>query len=106
MSAARLLKYARRQSGLSQRALASAAGVPQSTVARIELGQLSPRIDTLERLLNAAGASLNVEPKLGIGVDRSLIHELLRLTPTQRVRQLTAEAAAMRRFDRAVIRGR
>lgn len=100
MSAARILKYARRRSGLSQRALASAAGVPQSTVARIELGVLSPRTDTLERLLSAAGASLNVEPKLGIGIDRTHIRELLRLTPTERARVAAATAANMAKLDR------
>lgn len=105
MSAARLVRHARRSAGLSQRALASAAGVPQSTVARIELGSLSPRIDTLEGLLRAAGQTLSVEPRIGIGVDRSLIQELLRLTPGQRVRSLAGEARAMRRLDRAVGRG-
>jgi len=106
MSAARLLKYARRRSELSQRALAEAAGMPQSTVARIELGVLSPRTDTLERLLRAAGQTLATEPRLGVGVDRSLIHELLGLTPAQRLRLLTADARALRMLDRAVIRGR
>jgi transcriptional regulator with XRE-family HTH domain len=106
MSAGRLLKYARRRSGLSQRALAEAAGVPQSTVARIELGVLSPRTDTLERLLRVAGQTLATEPRIGVGVDRSLIHELLRLTPAQRLRLLTADARALRMLDRAVIRGR
>jgi transcriptional regulator with XRE-family HTH domain len=106
MSAARLLKYARRRSGLSQRALASAAQVPQSTVARIELGALSPRVDTLERLLRAAGQTLSTEPRIGAGVDRSLIHEILRRSPAERLRMLTADARAARLFDRAVIRGR
>ena len=75
-------------------------------MARIELGQLSPRADTLERLLRAAGQALTIEPVLGVGVDRSLIQELLRLTPGQRVRLLTGEARTLRVLDRAVIRGR
>jgi len=106
MTAARLLKYARRRAGFSQRALAQAADVPQSTVARIELGALSPRVDTLERLLSAAGQGLSTEPRLGVGVDRSLIREMLRRTPADRVRLLTADADAARLLDRAVIRGR
>jgi transcriptional regulator with XRE-family HTH domain len=100
MSAARLLKYARRRSGLSQRALATAARVPQSTVARIELGQLSPRTDTLERLLVATGRTLSTEPELGRGVDRSQIRELLRLSPTARARRAAAEVAGMAEFER------
>lgn len=80
---------------MSQRALARKAGVPHSTVARIELGLLSPRADTLERLLRAAGWTLATEPALGIGVDRSQVRELLRLTPGQRARLAAADAAAL-----------
>ena len=100
MSAARLLKYARRRAGLSQRALATAARMPQATGARIELGQLSPRTDTLERLLVATGRTLSTEPELGRGVDRSHIRELLRLTPTERARLAAANVANMAEFDR------
>jgi transcriptional regulator with XRE-family HTH domain len=94
-----LLRRVRRGSGLSQRALARRAGVPQSTVARIELGALSPRTDTLERLLLAAGQELSVEPKLGIGVDRSQIRDLLRLAPRQRLELAARDAAGLRRLD-------
>ena len=106
MTAPRLLKQARRRAGLSQRALAQAADVPQSTVARIELGVLSPRVDTLERLLRAAGQTLSSEPRLGVGVDRTLIRDLLARTPAERVRMLTADARAVRLLDRAQIRDR
>ena len=95
MNTARLLAYARRRAGLSQRALARAAGVPHSTVARIELGRLSPRADTLERLLRATGHTLVIEPAGGQGVDRSQIRELLRLTPGERARLAAADAAGM-----------
>lgn len=92
---ARVLKYARRRAGLTQRGLASAAGVPHSTVARIELGRLSPRIDTLVRLLGATGHALEVTPEAGLGVDRGQIRELLRLTPGERARLAVAGAAAL-----------
>ena len=92
---------------MSQRALAVAAGVPQSTVARIEAGSISPRADLLERILHAAGQSLSTEPITGIGVDRTLIRELLRQTPAQRVRHLKGESRFLRVLDRArVARGR
>lgn len=100
MSAARLLRTARRRAGLSQRALAEAVGMPQSTVARIELGMLSPRADTLERLLRGAGQSLAVEPLLGVGIDRTQIRELLRLTPTERAHLAAANVANMAEFAR------
>ena len=85
MTAARILRYARRRAGLSQRALAERAGVPQPAVSRIERGMVSPRIDTLNHLLAAAGASLELAPRLGKGVDRSLIRAALARTPEQRV---------------------
>jgi transcriptional regulator with XRE-family HTH domain len=95
MSAARLLKRARRRAHLSQRALAEAAGMPQSTVARIELGSLSPRMETLERLLRGAGVALATEPVLGVGIDRTQMRERLRLTPGQRLRLAAADAAGL-----------
>ena len=95
MTSARLIRNARRRAGLSQRALARAAGVPHSTVARIELGLLSPRAETLERLLRVTGTELATEPALGVGIDRSQIRELLRLTPGERARLAAADAAAL-----------
>src|SRR5436305_1950065 len=47
------LQRARKRAGLSQRGLAARAGVPQSTVARIELDALDPRSGTGVRLLRA-----------------------------------------------------
>jgi transcriptional regulator with XRE-family HTH domain len=58
MDAARLLRTARAQAGLSQRALAEAAGTSQSAVAAIESGRKQPTVATLERLLRAAGTEL------------------------------------------------
>lgn len=55
IDAAELLKRARVEGGLSQRALAEKAGTAQSVVARIELGETSPTVGTLNRLLLAAG---------------------------------------------------
>jgi transcriptional regulator with XRE-family HTH domain len=104
VNAAYLLKRARRRARLSQRELARLAGVPQSTVARVELGTLSPRTDTLDRLLRAAGQTLAVEPVLGIGVDRSQIRELLRLTPDQRLLLAEADARSLAEFDALVRR--
>lgn len=80
---------------MSQRQLAATAGVPQATVGRIEAGIVSPRVDTVAQLLRATGHELAVEPRLGIGVDRSLIRHRLRLTPAERIQRATEEARQM-----------
>ena len=46
---------------------------------------MTPSVDTLERLLAGAGATIEVAPRPGIGVDRTLIRESLRRTPEERV---------------------
>ena len=97
-TAGRLLKDARRQAGMSQRALALAAGVPQSTIARIELAEVSPRVDTLERLLRKAGRTLATETRPD--VDQTVILALRQLTPTQRLKLGSADSKTFRQFER------
>lgn len=80
---------------MSQRKLAAAAGVPQATVGRIEAGMVSPRADTLVALLRATGHELDVAPRLGDGVDRSLIRDRLKLSREERIRLAVEEARAM-----------
>ena len=86
MDAARVLRHARRRAGLTQRQLADRAGVPQSQIGRIEARLTVPRVDTLDRLLEACGEGLESLPRPGIGVDRTLAQELLRLPPLERAR--------------------
>ena len=98
MSAASLLRYARRKANLSQRELGSRAGVTQATISRIEDEKISPRFDTLERLLNVCGFQLQAAPRRGEGVDRSAIRQLLRTTPAERARLAVVEARNMERL--------
>lgn len=58
LTTAELIRSTRTQRGLSQRALAQRAGVEQSTIARIELGEADPAYSTVVRLLDAAGFRL------------------------------------------------
>ena len=60
---AALLRDARAYAGLSRRTLAAKAGVPTSTVTRVEEGQSDPTLTMLERLLAAAGSDLVLEAK-------------------------------------------
>lgn len=57
----RLATEARLAAGLSRSALARKAGVPTSTVSRIEDGIIDPTFGTLARVLGAAGSTLTVE---------------------------------------------
>ncbi len=84
MNAARVLREARRAAGLTQRQLAERAGVPQPSIARIESKRVVPRVDTLDRLLRACGRSLEATRRLGEGVDRTHMRELLKLTASDR----------------------
>jgi transcriptional regulator with XRE-family HTH domain len=54
------MRAARRKRRVSQRELADLAGLPRSTVDRIEAGKSDPRVSTLETLLGAIGFDLVV----------------------------------------------
>jgi len=88
-----MVREARRRSGLTQRALAAKAGIPQETIARIERGRADPRAATLDRLLEACGYGLESMPRLGIGVDRTQIHERLSVPMERRLEVAMADDA-------------
>lgn len=91
----RYLRYARRKARLTQAELASRAGVPQPVIARIESGASMPRFDTLDRLLNVCGFSLELAPRVGLGVDRSMIEPLVAATPVDRATTAAKQARAV-----------
>lgn len=62
---ARLIKEARTAAGLTQAELARRARTSQPAVAAYESGDKIPTVGTLERLLRAAGASLETHPTPG-----------------------------------------
>lgn len=101
MDAARVLRQARRRAGLTQRQLAERASVPQSQIAKIESGAVVPRVDTLDRLLEACGEGLESLPRPGIGVDRTMYPPLLALKPRERLREAASVAVGLDRFLRA-----
>jgi transcriptional regulator with XRE-family HTH domain len=76
------LRSLRRAADLSQRQLGALAGVPASTVARIESGSArDPRFRTVERLVQAAGAALDIAGPVSIAAGRrpsGVPHEELR----------------------------
>ena len=55
MEAATLLRRARRRSALSLRALAREAGTSHATLVAYESGRVTPSVETLDRIVRAAG---------------------------------------------------
>jgi predicted transcriptional regulator len=106
MNAARVLRYARRRAGLTQRALAARAGVPQPAIARIEVGAVSPRMDTLSHLIAATGSMLELAPRLGEGVDRTMFAATLARTPEERIEAAGRAGRSLAAFQDEVRRGR
>jgi transcriptional regulator with XRE-family HTH domain len=96
-----LILEARARSGLTQRDLAVRAGTTQSVVGRIEAGIGSPKVETVERLLEAAGFRPKVvlepispaDPVVAAymrDIDRTLLRENLGKTAEDRVKALQA----------------
>ena len=111
-AASRLIE-ARTTAGLSQRELAERAGTSQSAIARLERGGASPSVDTLERLLAAAGFELRLQlvptsrpdpvvEAYKADVDRSLLRENLRRSVDERLRGLESLARLGDELQRAV----
>jgi transcriptional regulator with XRE-family HTH domain len=89
----RMVREARRRANLTQRQLSAKASIPQETIARIERGRVDPRVTTLDRLLAACGFGLESMPRLGIGIDRTQIHERLSVSMEKRLAVAMAEDA-------------
>jgi transcriptional regulator with XRE-family HTH domain len=99
MSLAQMVREARRRSGMTQAELARRAGVPKSTVGRIESGARVPSTEMVECLVRAAGLELSVflaEPDPGTD---AMLERALRRSPAERL----ADATRVARF---VLRGR
>lgn len=59
-----LIKSIRKQLGMSQKALAARAGVPQSTISRIEQEERDANLATLNKILAAISCNLVIVPLL------------------------------------------
>lgn len=60
MDAPSALRRARAKAGLSLRVLAERAGTSHATLAAYEVGRVVPRVDTLDRILRAAGFATDI----------------------------------------------
>lgn len=59
--AGNLIRMARLEKGLSQRELARLAATSQAAIAAYEAGKRSPTLDTLARIIRAAGLDLRIQ---------------------------------------------
>ncbi len=64
-----LIKSIRLQLGMSQKALAKRAGVPQSTISRIEQEERAANLSTLNKILGAISCDLVIVPLLQDSID-------------------------------------
>lgn len=100
MNTQSLIRAAREQAALSQHELAVRALTSQSAIARLESGHSSPTIDTLGRVLGAAGFALRLSldplpPRDPVveaykrDIDRSLLRENLNRSVDERLQGLS-----------------
>ena len=95
-----LLREARRRHGVSQARLAVRAGTTQSAISRIERDQVSPTVETMRSLLHLLDDDLELRVAQNDSrIDRSMIRERLKLTPSERIDDRTA-------FTKSLIRDR
>jgi transcriptional regulator with XRE-family HTH domain len=103
-----LVRERRLAHGLTQAQLARRAGTTQTALSRLERGELSPSVATLQRILFTLGETLELHaaPMVGDHDERHLA-DLLTRTPAERLElamswnRLAGEVAAAGRKARA-----
>jgi transcriptional regulator with XRE-family HTH domain len=95
--AGQIVREARHRVGLTQRQLATKAGISQPTIARIESGATQATFTQVRRLVEACGLDLQFVIVEADDSDWSVASANLRLDPDARVRQHQAAV----RFARA-----
>jgi transcriptional regulator with XRE-family HTH domain len=67
MKSGELIRDARRRHGISQRRLALRSGASQAWISRLERGEVSPSVDSLDRLLLVMGESVSLGTERVVG---------------------------------------
>jgi transcriptional regulator with XRE-family HTH domain len=110
MDVSKQLRRCRNQAGLSQQALADAAGTSQPTVAAYESGRVTPNVDTLDRLILACGCRIefvaDIDPprwtrveEKSLAVHRLIAARLLQ-DPAPTLKKAQDNLAKLRNADR------
>jgi transcriptional regulator with XRE-family HTH domain len=92
LSIGSLIKMIRLQLGMSQKALAKRAHVPQSTISRVEQGNKTPNLPTLNKVLGALFCDLLIVPVLQESID-TIRQKQARKMAEKRVRYLKGTMA-------------
>jgi len=87
LSIGALIKTIRKQLGMSQKALAKRAGVPQSTVSHVEQGKRDVNLSTLQKILDALSCDLILAPVLEDSID-TLRHKQARKMAEKQIRYM------------------
>ena len=107
ISAATLIREARRSAGLSQASLAARLGTTQSAVARLETEGGNPRMATVSRALAACGQRLELAARPHrSSIDETQVAERLRLSPGDRIKTFEHSYANVRELALAGARSR
>ena len=88
MDSAKLIRRARHRRGLTQVELARRLGTSQSAIARWERGDVSPRVESLERILAACDFRAAIELRDERPADLDQLRERLEWSPSERLRYL------------------
>jgi transcriptional regulator with XRE-family HTH domain len=95
MTGGELIRDARRRHGLSQRRLARRSGASQAWISRIERDEVSPSLDSLERLLLVMGEGLSLQAeRIGEADDDPHWREVNRARPMAERLERAFDAAA------------
>jgi len=101
-----LVRRVRGDAALSLRELASRSDLAVSTIHRVEQGELHPTVETLERIVRAAGRRLTVDVPLDysssvLGLGLSIRADLTAGDPSAIVRKSAELVHCFESFDRA-----
>lgn len=105
MDAARIITVARERSGLSKRELARRAGTSPAAIVKYESGQMSPTVDTLNRILHVAGWRVEIDllPQVVAPADLvrrgEMMSELLAIVDMVETRQASPDIEMPRFID-------
>lgn len=102
-SAASIVKDARLRAGLTQTQLATQAGIQQSVISAYENGKREPGLETLRKLVGAAGYELAID--LVANPPRSRLQRVLALHRVELLNALTGLGASRIRVFGSTARG-